>query len=290
MNLENLKRGQSLIELIIAIALFVTVILGLSLFIFDSYNASRLALDMTKADFLAEEGLEAAKSIRDNKFSDLSAGSHGLVISNGHWIFQGTSEDLSSDLNGGTRSILIEDVDSNRKKITSTVNWEFTENRSEEIKLVTYLTNWQKGLEVRKPTARNDSGGHTTDDTSAYDLDDGTTFATTRTDFDSNPSILFRAWQLPAQTYDSLVLKYRYNADVAIDDTYAVAYSTTGCTGAFVDLIASTSSGASDTTISVNLLPDQNLSNLCLKIYTDRVGSRDSGRLYTRDIWTEGTY
>jgi len=145
MNSKNLEHGQSLIELIIAIALFATVLLGLSLFIFDSYNASRLALDMTKADFLAEEGLEAAKSIRDNKFSDLSTGSHGLVISNGHWIFQDSEENLSSQLNGGKRVIEIEDdtLDQNIKKITSIITWKFTENRSEEVKLITYLTNWR---------------------------------------------------------------------------------------------------------------------------------------------------
>jgi len=146
MNSKNLEEGQSLIELIIAIALFAAVILGLSLFIFDSYNASRLALDMTKADFLAEEGLEAARSIRDDSFSNLSAGSHGLVISSGHWIFlQGTTEDLSTELNGGTRVIKIENdpIDQNIKKITSTITWKFTENRSEEVKLISYLTNWR---------------------------------------------------------------------------------------------------------------------------------------------------
>jgi len=98
---------------------------------------------MTKADFLAEEGLEATRSIRDNNYSDLPVGSYGLAISSGHWIFQGANEDLNSELNGGTRSILIEDVSVNRKKISSTVSWNFTENRLEEVKLITYLTNWQ---------------------------------------------------------------------------------------------------------------------------------------------------
>jgi len=144
MKINKYSKGQSLIELIIAVALFAIVILGLFLLIFDSYNASHLALEITKADFLAEEGLEAARSIRDNNFLDLSAGSHGLVVSSGHWIFQGTNENLSSELNGGIRSILIEDVGTDRKKISSTVSWDFTENRPEEIKLISYLTNWQK--------------------------------------------------------------------------------------------------------------------------------------------------
>jgi Tfp pilus assembly protein PilV len=292
MNSKNLKQGQFLIELIIAIALFATVILGLSLFIFDSYNASRLALDMTKADFLAEEGLEAAKSIRDNKFSDLSAGSHGLVISSGHWIFQGIEDDITSQLNGGKRVVVIENdsLDQNIKKVTSTVTWKFTENRSEEVKLISYLTNWQKGIEIRKPTARTDSGGHTTNDNRAYDYPDGTTFATTRFDFNSNPSITFHTWQVPTQVYTSLVLKYRYHADEGANGRYAVAYSLNGCNGTFNDLIPLTSSAAPDSTVSVDLPSSQNLSLLCIKIYTQRISGGPNRNLYTRDIWTEGTY
>ena len=137
-------KGQSLIELIIAVGIFVFLILALSLLVLDSYVSGRLASEITKANFLAEEGLEAARAIRDNSWSDLIAGSHGLVISGGHWIFQGTSEDISSQLRGGARIITIENIDSNRKKITSKINWQFSEGRTEEIKLITYLTNWQK--------------------------------------------------------------------------------------------------------------------------------------------------
>ena len=292
MNSRNLEQGQSLIELIIAIALFATVLLGLSLFIFDSYNASRLALDMTKADFLAEEGLEVAKSIRDNKFSDLSAGSHGLLISNSHWIFQGVEEDLASQLNEGKRVIEVENdpIDQNIKKITSTITWKFTENRSEEVKLISYLTNWQKGLEVRKPTARTDSGNHTTNDTWAYDSPDGTTFATTRYNFTADPSITFHTWQVPTQVYTSLVLKYRYHADGGANGRYAVAYALDGCSGTFNDLIALTSSAAPDRTISVDLPSSQNLSSLCIKVYTQRISGGSARNLYSRDIWIEGTY
>jgi hypothetical protein len=139
-----MNRGQSLIELIIAIGIFVFVISALSFLILDSYISGRLATEITKADFLAQEGLEAARSIRDNSWSDLTSGNHGLAISGGHWTFQGTSEDISSQLKGGTRIITVENIDPNRKKISSIVDWQFYGGRIEEAKLVTYLTNWQK--------------------------------------------------------------------------------------------------------------------------------------------------
>ena len=290
MKTSKSSKGQSLVELVVAIGIFVTVIAGLIFFVFDSFFAGRLSYDLIKANLLAEEGIEAARSIRDNKFSNLIAGNHGLAISGGHWIFQGNEEDLSSQLNNGKRVVLIEDIDSNRKKITSNVSWSFTENRPEEIKLVSYLTNWQKGIEIRKPTTRTDSSSQTTNDSRAYDYPDGTTFASTRYNYTANPSITFYTWQAPTASYTSLVLKYRYHADGGTNSRYAVAYSLNGCTGTFTDLIPLTSSAAPDSTVSVNLPPTQNLSLLCLKIYTQRMSGGSNVYLYTRDIWTEGTY
>jgi len=138
------KRGQSLIELIIAIGIFATVISSLAFFILESYISGKLAKEITIANFLAQEGLEAVKSIRDNNWSDLIAGDYGLAISGGFWVFQPGSEDIGGQLRGGTRIIKIENIDENRKKITSRVNWQFSEGRNEEVKLITYLTNWQK--------------------------------------------------------------------------------------------------------------------------------------------------
>jgi len=101
-----------------------------------------LSKEITQANFLAEEGMEAVRSIRDNSWDDLSAGSYGLTISNNNWIFQGTEEDVSDQLQTGVRKIIIEEVAPNRKKITSQVGWQFAKLRPQEIQLITYLTNW----------------------------------------------------------------------------------------------------------------------------------------------------
>lgn len=145
MKTRKLLKGQSLIELILVMGIFVTVVAGLAFFVFDSFFTSRLSYDLITADFLAEEGIEAARSIRDSNFSNLTAGNHGLTISGGHWIFQGSEENLSSQLNGGKRVILIENdpVDPNIKKITSKINWQLIGGRPEEVKIDTYLTNWR---------------------------------------------------------------------------------------------------------------------------------------------------
>jgi len=288
-------KGQTLVELLIAIGIFVVVVSSFAFFILNSYVSGRLAKEITIANFLAEEGIEATRSIRDNYWNDLTTGTHGLVISENTWIFQGAEEDFSTLLNNGIRKIIIEDLslaDPDRKKVISKVAWQFRPDRTQEINLVSYLTNWQKitgAIEVRKPTAYTDNLKKTTNPELAYDYPNGTTLATTLYNT-SGDSITFHTWETTTKTYTALSLKYRYHAEAGTDDTYAIAYSITGCAGTFTNLVPLTSAGASDTTISVGLSPSQDLSQLCLKISTDKVKKPDNKSVFTRDIWTEGSY
>lgn len=141
----NFEKGQSLIELLVAIGIFVIIVSSLVVFILDSYIFGFLAEEITKANSLAEEGIEAAKSIKDDSWENLTLGDHGLKISGNHWEFQGAPEDISTQLEeGATRVITIENIDADRKKVISRVNWNLGEGRPQEIKIVTYLTNWEK--------------------------------------------------------------------------------------------------------------------------------------------------
>ena len=142
----NLERGQSLIELLLAIAIFIIVVSTLAFFFLDSYVAGRLAQEMSIANGLAEEGLEAARSIRDNDWDKLSVGNHGLVVSSNNWIFQGATEDISDSLKAGERKISVEEIGSDIRKVTSEITWQFSPDRSQTVSMVTYLTNWAKSM------------------------------------------------------------------------------------------------------------------------------------------------
>ncbi len=283
--------GQSSIELLVALGIFGVLAGTLSFFILDSYTTGRLANEIMIANFLAEEGMEATRSIRDNKWDDLSVGNHGLVISADKWIFQGSWEDISDFLREGTRILTIEDIDTDRKKITCQVFWKFTEQRPQQIQLVTYLTNWQKvsGPEILRPTAFIDSAQDTINPEMGFDEANGTTWAQTSYGVAADPSIVFHAWQTTTNTYKNLTLKYRYHAATGTDDTYSIAYSTDGGTS-WADLIPPTSEGVADTTVSIGLLPDQDLSQLQVKIYTQKVKGTDKQSIFTGDIWTEGIF
>jgi len=144
--MNNYQRGQSLLELLIAMAIFVLTVSAIAFLILDSFVAYRAGREETVAAFLAEEGLAAARSIRDNNWDDLTDGSHGIAISVDGWVFQGVEDNIGDQLREGKRKIIVGTIDSDRKEIQSKVSWEFSENRSREITLITYLTNWQKEI------------------------------------------------------------------------------------------------------------------------------------------------
>lgn len=138
------ESGQSLIELLIAMSIFVVAVSAVAFLILDVYLSDKVGREKTMATFLAQEGMEATRAIRDNNWDDLINGEHGLLVSAGKWVFEGNEEDISDYLGEGTRKIIVEEIDSSRKKVTSEVIWKLTEVRSGEISLVSYLNNWVK--------------------------------------------------------------------------------------------------------------------------------------------------
>jgi len=137
---QRQQLGLSLVEAILAIAIFAILVSGLAgSLVYGQFNTS-LAGARDRATFVAEEGLEAVRSIRDDNFSNLSDGTHGLTVSENQWTFSGSSD--TTDV--FTRAIIISSVDTYTKNITSTVTWDQTNERSGSISLTTYLTDWQR--------------------------------------------------------------------------------------------------------------------------------------------------
>lgn len=133
-----MNKGQSLIELLIALGVFVLGVVTIGLLIIDAGVSSRQAGERTQAVLLAKEGLEAARSIRDDDFANLIDGTHGIAISANTWIFS-DSEDITNIFK---RRITVSTVDADTKKITSTVVWREPPERPGSTTLITYLTNW----------------------------------------------------------------------------------------------------------------------------------------------------
>ncbi len=135
--------GFSTIEALLSASILVLIVTAfMGAFIYGSQSTA-LAGQRTRAAFLAEEGLEASRNIRDAAFSNLSDGTKGLTISGNQWIFSGSSDTTDSFY---TRQITISTVngDSNRKQIVSTITWQQNNQRTGSVNLTTYLTNWKQ--------------------------------------------------------------------------------------------------------------------------------------------------
>ena len=153
------SKGQSLVEVIIAVSIFVIIAGSSVVVVLGSFITSRLAEDETQAASLAVEGIEAVSSIKNKSWDNLTDGNHGLSNSGNEWTFS-ESEDIngkyarvinvSSVLRNNSDEIVDSDgaSDNDTKKITSTITWDFTPARQSEVEMVAYLTNWQEARKV----------------------------------------------------------------------------------------------------------------------------------------------
>lgn len=149
MSFKKNNKGFSIIEILVAIfiiAITLTSLLGLTN---SSLKTSILIKETTQSVNLAQEAMEAVRSIRDGDWNKITNGNHGLTSTGGYWDFDGTE----NIINSFSRTVLIENTqrdtndnivenggtnDPDTKKIIVTVSW-----KNKETELVTYLTNWK---------------------------------------------------------------------------------------------------------------------------------------------------
>lgn len=181
----NNQQGQSVIEIIVAMGIMIIIAATAVAAVVSSFSTTRLSEEETQASFFAMEGIEAAQSIRNQDWDDITNGNHGLSNSGGTWVFSGSSDDPD----GGskfTRVVAVADaqrdgdgdlvasggtVDVDTKKITSTITWDFTSGRSNTVEMVAYLTNWQLGRSTG--TTSGDQASNLVVDVSAATVEGG---------------------------------------------------------------------------------------------------------------------
>ncbi len=133
-----------LLEAIIAIGVFALFLGGIGFSLILGERSTISAGDRTTAAFLAEQQLEGIRQMRNQKFSLLTVGTHGMVLTGTGWNFSG-----GSTVKNGYRSsvtLLTHAVD--WIDVTSTVSWNFKNTRSGSVVLHTSITNWRKTIPV----------------------------------------------------------------------------------------------------------------------------------------------
>ncbi len=132
-------KGFALIEAILAASLFSLIIATFAGALIYSQQNSLVTGNTFRATFLAQEGLEAVRNLRDENFSNLTDGTHGLVISDGVWHL----EDNPDSVDIFRRELEISAIDANTKQVVSRVSWNGLFGQEHTVILTGYLTNWQ---------------------------------------------------------------------------------------------------------------------------------------------------
>ena len=130
--------GFSLIEIILSsalLAMFALAFLGVLGF---SQESTLRAGQRSRAIFLAEEGLEAARNIRDENFTNLTVGNHGITSTN-KWLFSGQTDIVENF----TRTVSVADVNLQTKQVTSEVTWKQAGGNHVSVSFSTLFTDWR---------------------------------------------------------------------------------------------------------------------------------------------------
>jgi len=150
------QQGQSILEVIIAMAIFGLVAASLIGFVMGGDQALLQGGDQTKAEALAQEGIEAVRSIRDNAWNELVYNQSAVNSDSGHWNFNG--ENTTETIGKFIRTISFSDIcrsglnqivdcpgvytDVQSKKVLVDVTWPVRPGVTNSVQRTSYLTNW----------------------------------------------------------------------------------------------------------------------------------------------------
>ena len=160
--MPNLVSGSGLVEILVAIFIF-SIILGSLITVSNSYlSGAGDNLKSTKGAYIAQEGIEAVKVIRDMSWTDISS----LTYNTNYYLYFDTSSTTNNIWKSTSTASTIDSIfirtfklnavsrdsngrivstggtlDSNTKKLTVSVSWP-SKNSTTTKDLATYITNF----------------------------------------------------------------------------------------------------------------------------------------------------
>ncbi len=102
-NLNKNIRGFTLIELVLAITLFVIIATGVAVPIIGTHLNNLENQKTVQANAVLTETWEAVRSIRNRDWANMTNQTHGLRSTSGYWEFYGRNDETD----GFTRTIIV---------------------------------------------------------------------------------------------------------------------------------------------------------------------------------------
>jgi len=125
--------------MLVAIGVFLVFASAVTATIAGTDRQIRNAADAKRAAALAEEALEAARSIRDAGYANLTNGTYGLTTTGNRWTLAGTGDTTGKYL----RRVTVADGAANAKHVTATVTWPRIGLPPGIFSATTRLTDWR---------------------------------------------------------------------------------------------------------------------------------------------------
>lgn len=138
---NSIKPGGLLIEAMLAVAVFGAFVGASYLLLLTGQEGTRYGSQRIRGVNYTIQALEAAKSIRNQDFDNLTEGPHGFTIDpiTNSWAFTGSS----LVRNGFTTTLTVTALDANIKQLDSVTTWKDGIFRSGRAAMTTIVTNWR---------------------------------------------------------------------------------------------------------------------------------------------------
>ncbi len=154
--------GQSILEIVVALGIFVIIIAALTSLVLGSFTLLERSSQLTRAEGLVQEGVEAVRSIQDRAWNELIYSRSAVATSSNQWGLagEGTTEQVGSfsrtidflsvyrDSNGNIVSATSSGayLDVLSKQVVVNISWEIREGASSTLARTTYFTNWNASV------------------------------------------------------------------------------------------------------------------------------------------------
>lgn len=183
---KSFLSGQSLLEVVIALAIFSLIAAAFVSLTLGSVSSVGYGTDWLTAATLADLGVGAARAIRDNAWNNLIAGPSTVGTTTDGWIFTGVGSQTFSDRFNRTITLsptcrdaldLLAPCPATRPDLETMalkveVNWPSPIGATQTIRRQTYLANWDSRDWIQTDWSGG-SGQAAWSDATRYDSDDG---------------------------------------------------------------------------------------------------------------------
>ncbi|MFH1292332.1 MAG: prepilin-type N-terminal cleavage/methylation domain-containing protein, partial [bacterium] len=178
-------KGQSLLEVIVAMAVFSLIGATMASMVVGGNTALERGKEHTQAQAISQQGIEAVRAVRDMAWNDLKYLQSGVTTSSGQWILkgEGTSDiidqytrtigfnNVCRDVNGDIVNCPSAYTDPHTKELQVQVNWSVRPGVSNTSTRSFYLTNWDS-LDWIQTDWSGGSGQNIWSDQTKYESDD----------------------------------------------------------------------------------------------------------------------